>query len=132
MKNLFKFLLIGTFMFTIVTISFSQTTTTSKSSEQTTLTAEQRAAKLVDEMKTVTSLSDDQISKIFPFVIAFFKQKDADAAQYKGHEDALVKDGENRITNLQNSLKTVLTDEQFTKIKNYFDNKKKAENEKAR
>jgi len=114
-------------MFTIVTRSFSQTTTTSKSSEQTTLTAEQRAVKLVDEMKTVTPLSDDQISKISPFVIAFFKQKDADVAQYKGHEDAMEKAKETRKVTLQNNLKTVLTEEQFTKIINYFENKKKEE-----
>ena len=127
MKKLFRMLMLGTFMFTLYTNSFSQTATNTKQTEQTTQTAEQKATKLVDEIKTVTTLTDDQATKITAFAINFFKQKDADDIQNKGKEEALAKARQTRKTTFQANIKTVLTEEQFIKVKNYLDNKKKEE-----
>ena len=127
MKKLFRILLAGTFMFTFFTNSFSQTAANTRTTEQTKPTVEQRATKLVEEIKTVTTLTDDQATKITAFAVDFFKQKDADDIQNKGKEEALAKARQTRKTTFQANIKTVLTEEQFIKVKNYLDNKKKEE-----
>ena len=114
-------------MFTFFTNSFSQTAANTRTTEQTKPTVEQRATKLVEEIKTVTTLTDDQATKITAFAVDFFKQKDADDIQNKGKEEALAKARQTRKTTFQANIKTVLTEEQFIKVKNYLDNKKKEE-----
>ena len=128
MKKLFRILLAGTFMFTFFTNSFSQTAANTRTTEQTKPTVEQRATKLVEEIKTVTTLTDDQATKITAFAVDFFKQKDADDVQNKGHEDAIAKAKDTRKATFQANLKTVLTEEQVAKIKAHFDNKRNEEN----
>lgn len=124
MKNLFKLLLAGTFLFTFAAKSFSQKSDSSTTSKVQ-LTTEEKAVRAVNEMTKIATLSEDQITQIKPIVLEFFKQKEIDDAQFKGNEDALATAKKNRLSAYSIKIKAIVTDEQYTKLTDYLNNKNK-------
>jgi len=130
MKKLFNVFLIGTFMFTFATKSFSQTEKTS--SDGRNLTVEQKTTNFLTDMKTVITVTDDQVKTITPYVTELIKQKEADFAQNKGNNEALAKAKNARMTKFETELKTVLTDDQISKLKEHWANKNKPQSDKTK
>jgi hypothetical protein len=131
MKNLFKLLLAGTFLFTFAVKSFSQTTATASSS-QTTLSIQEKADKIAMDMSKAATLTAAQVKQITPYIIELLKQKDIDVAQYKDNDEALLKAKNDRQAVCNAKIKAVVTDDQFAKIKIYWESKKKQNNDKTK
>jgi TPP-dependent indolepyruvate ferredoxin oxidoreductase alpha subunit len=109
-------------MFSVNARSFSQTTT---STEQPKATIEQKVSTFMVEMSKVVVLSDIQKKQVEPLVTEFLKQKEIDVAQAKGDKNALANAYKIRMTNFSNKLKEVVSEEQFTTLKAYWDGKLK-------
>jgi hypothetical protein len=131
MKNLFKLLLAGTFLFTFAAKSFSQTTANTNP-EQAAITTEEKAAAIVTEMTKIATLTDAQAVQIKPLIIELLKQKEIDDVQYKGNEEALNTARKNRLSAVNTKIKTIVTEDQYAKIKEYWDNKKKLNNDQSK
>jgi len=126
MKNLFKLLLAGTFLFTFAAKSFSQTTENTTTTQTKKATPEEKAVRIVNEMAKIATLTEDQIVQIKPLVLEFLKQKEIDNKQFKGNEEALTTARNTRFATYSAKIKTIVTDEQYTKLIEFWDNKKKA------
>ena len=131
MKNLFKLLLAGTFLFTFAAKSFSQTTSTT-TTEKAAVTADEKAATIVTELTKIATLTDAQAVQIKSLIVELIKQKEIDDIQYKGNEEGLNTARKNRLGNCNAKIKSIVTEDQYAKIQEYWDNKKKLNNDQSK
>jgi len=92
-------------------------------------TVEQKTTNLMNEIKSVITLTDEQSVKITQFVTDFFTQKDVDDAKYKNSgEEQISNAAKLRRQTLISNLKSVLTEQQFTLVDEHWKNKKPSGN----
>lgn len=120
MKKYFKALVIAAFAMLFVAKTYSQS---ASKPEQPKKTVEQRTTNMVDEMTKAATLTQDEVTKITPFVTEFQKQKDADQEANKGDKEKLSSARKARQDKLSAEVKGVVTPDQYTKLEEYFKNK---------
>jgi hypothetical protein len=125
MKKMMKYFFAGMFFTFLLSNTFAQTVSTSSSAT----TVEQKTANALTEIANAVTLTSDQIEKITPFLNEFYKQKDIDQAQYKDNEESLKTAAKERKETLLANLKTVLSEDQIGKIKEYLKKQNNQDNE---
>jgi hypothetical protein len=120
MKKYLKALVIATFAMLFVAKTYSQS---ASHPEQPKKTVEQRTANMVDEMTKAATLTQDEVSKITPFVTEFQKQRDVDMEANKGDKEKLSAARKARIDKLSSEVKGVVTADQYTQLQDYLKNK---------
>jgi aminoglycoside phosphotransferase family enzyme len=82
--------------------------------------ADKKAAAVTNEIKTACNLTSTQADKIAPFIKTFMENKFALNQKYSNDANALQAANKTNKAQLQANLKTVLSEEQMTQVKNYF------------
>ncbi|HTA28265.1 MAG TPA: hypothetical protein VK809_10775 [Bacteroidia bacterium] len=78
---------------------------------------ETRASKAVSKMNTICQLTPDQSAKLQPIVENFIKTKIENKDKYANDQSALRKADSTNRTNYVDSLRKILTPDQFEKLK---------------
>lgn len=87
---------------------------------KTTKSPEERAKITTERMKTSLNLSDEQSSKIYDLNLQRFK----DHKEFKESKSKVDSDRKNKRNEYKNSLKSILTEEQYNSMKQMHKDKK--------
>jgi predicted component of type VI protein secretion system len=78
---------------------------------------ETRASKIISKMNTICQLTSDQSARLQPIVENFIKTKIDNRDKYASDQTALRKADSTNRTNYVDSLRKILTPDQFEKLK---------------
>lgn len=81
---------------------------------------EKMKAKLIDKINSVCQITPDETNKIEPIAENFIKQRKATKDKYGNDKDAFKKANQLNRVQFMDTLKTILSPEQFEKLKTAF------------